>query len=169
MDVASRERWPRVETLFAVAVELGAEGREAYLEQTCSGDRELRRELERLLAAHDAADGFLVALDTAAAGALLGAAPDEDPQPARIGAYEIVRRLGSGGMGIVYLAHDPRLDRPVALKILRSRDGAQTLPSRHLIDEARAASALDHPHIAPFKPREFAGDVLGPSLSDHEE
>jgi len=149
MDVASRERWPRVETLFAAAVELGAEGREAYLEQTCSGDRELRRELERLLAAHDAADGFLVALDTAAAGALLGAAPDEDPQPARIGAYEIVRRLGSGGMGIVYLAHDPRLDRPVALKILRSRDGAQTLPSRHLINEARAASALDHPHIAP--------------------
>src|SRR4051812_784514 len=125
MDVASRERWPRVETLFAAAVELDGGGREAYLDQTCSGDRELRRELERLLAAHDAADGFLVALDTAAAGALLGASSDDAPPPERIGAYQIVRRLGSGGMGIVYLAHDPRLDRPVALKVLRSRDGAQ--------------------------------------------
>ncbi|MBI4264115.1 MAG: protein kinase [Acidobacteria bacterium] len=66
--------------------------------------------------------------------------------PSRIGAYEIVRRLGSGGMGTVYLGRDPELDRPVAIKVLREQVHDQELLER-FFREARAAAALRHPNI----------------------
>jgi serine/threonine-protein kinase len=64
-----------------------------------------------------------------------------------IGPYCLVRELGSGGMGIVYLAHDPRLDRNVALKLLPPFVSADPDAKRRFVEEAKAASALDHPNI----------------------
>jgi serine/threonine protein kinase len=64
----------------------------------------------------------------------------------RIGRYEIFRQLGAGGMGEVYLAHDTKLDRKVALKILPSDLGGRDRVSR-FVQEARAVSALNHPNI----------------------
>jgi tetratricopeptide (TPR) repeat protein len=149
MDFASSERWARVGDLFAQAVALPPTARSGFVETTCSGEPELRRELERLLAAHDAAGTFLESLDGARVAALVltNVAAENDPDDA-VGPYRLVRRLGGGGMGVVYLAYDPRLDRPVALKLLRPHLHIAEAGRRHLFDEARAASALDHPNIA---------------------
>src|ERR1044072_3515141 len=71
------------------------------------------------------------------------------PARKRIGRYEICSQLGAGGMGEVYLAHDTKLDRKVALKILpsevvESKSGDRV---RRFVQEAKAASALNHPNI----------------------
>ncbi len=64
-----------------------------------------------------------------------------------LGPYRVTRLLGSGGMGDVYLARDPELERTVALKVLRLGPGQPEAARRRLLEEARAASALNHPHI----------------------
>ncbi len=64
-----------------------------------------------------------------------------------IGRYTVIRTLGSGGFGIVYLAHDPKLGRKVAIKVSRSLDSLPDKLRTSLVDEARAAASLDHPNI----------------------
>ena len=66
------------------------------------------------------------------------------PSGTRIGPYEVLSEIGSGGMGHVYRAHDPTLQRTVAIKVLAQQDHEA---SARLLQEARAASALDHPNI----------------------
>ncbi len=65
----------------------------------------------------------------------------------RLGPYEIVSQLGSGGMGVVYQAHDPRLDRHVAIKLLPPDLTRDEIAKQRFLQEAKAASALDHPNI----------------------
>ena len=65
----------------------------------------------------------------------------------RLGPYEIVSQLGSGGMGVVYQAHDPRLDRHVAIKLLPPDLTRDETAKQRFLQEAKAASALDHPNI----------------------
>ncbi|HSK21337.1 MAG TPA: serine/threonine-protein kinase [Longimicrobiales bacterium] len=144
MDAA--ERWKLVSETFDRTFELDAPARAAVLAATLGSLPDVRRQVERLLTAHDAAGDFLGDLDRDRAAALIAATPD-DPPPAAIGRYRIVRALGEGGMGVVYLAHDPELDRPIALKLLRSGRAGAAARAR-LLQEARAASALDHPNVA---------------------
>jgi len=66
--------------------------------------------------------------------------------PERIAHYRFVRKLGEGGMGVVYAAHDERLDRPVAIKMLRQA-GPDEQASKRLWREARAAAAVNHPNV----------------------
>ena len=79
--------------------------------------------------------------------ALAQASPDALRPGQRVASYEIVAPLGHGGMGIVYRAYDTRLDRHVALKFLPSHRASDAAARARLADEARAASALDHPNI----------------------
>jgi TolB-like protein len=139
--------WPSVERLFAAALETPPEERQALLDS--DPDDAVRAEVRRLLARHDALcsghDSFLETLDLHQAATLVDAVEPEDP-PA-IGRYEIVRRLGSGAAGVVYLARDPSLGRQVALKLLSAHLSHDATGIRRFMDEARAASRLDHPHI----------------------
>lgn len=152
-------RWRRLTELFRASMDLSRRERRERIRVVRLSDPELARELETLLSAHDALDSSLDggetfsvrklgALDPSLAAALL-----EESGPARlesgatVGPYRVVRRLGRGGMGEVYLAEDPRLDRRVALKLLPPWLAADDLARRRFTAEARAASSLDHPCI----------------------
>ncbi|HEX6134803.1 MAG TPA: protein kinase [Longimicrobiales bacterium] len=145
MNPPSPDRWGQIEALFAEAVALGTAERAAFLAGR-TDDPELRREVQRLLDAHDRAGNFLSQLDTERAAALVGSTDAEEHNA--IGPYRVLHRLAAGGMGVVYLAEDPRLDRRVALKLLPPYLSGDATAQRRFTEEAKAASALDHPHIA---------------------
>jgi serine/threonine protein kinase len=139
-------RWHLIERHYDEAMERDADRRDAFLDEACAGDAELRREVASLLRYGGATRGFLgrpALLDAAT-----GIAEDDDaPPPGRIAGYEILSRLGAGGMGVVYRARDIRLDRDVAIKVL-ARPIASDPGYRHRFEEeARAASGLNHPNI----------------------
>ena len=145
------DRWTRLEALVDAATTLAPEARPAFLDTECSGDSEMRREVESLLARETRAEGFLeVPHLPGSSAANLGA--NVDPASSRLaagtelGPYRIENFIGAGGMGAVYRAADPRLARTVAIKVLTTQ-AASDVDRRQLEKEARAASALNHPHI----------------------
>jgi serine/threonine-protein kinase len=144
---AATTRWGRVETLFHQTVAIDPEDRAAFLDQVCQGDFELRAELESLLASSDQTLSDLRGSVAAAAGDVLDAAP---PELARIGAYRLIRTLGEGGMGTVYLGErdDDQYHRVVAIKVLRA--GLTRSPALQLLfrSERQILADLDHPNIA---------------------
>jgi serine/threonine protein kinase/dipeptidyl aminopeptidase/acylaminoacyl peptidase len=135
----SKDEWRRVEEIYHGALERQPDSRIAFIIAACSGDSSLRREVESLLAA-DTADALVdqPALDIAAE--LLD---DDAPLSpgTELGPYRIENLIGTGGMGRVYRARDTRLNRTVALKILKEGFGER------FEREARAVAALNHPHI----------------------
>jgi serine/threonine protein kinase len=141
------ERWQRIEEVLQAALDCPEPQRAERIQEVCAGDPELQRETISLLEAHNAAGEFLEqsALERDADVLIR----DEDSRLAgtRIGPYEIVERLGSGGMGEVYLARDERLARLVALKILPTYFVSDAERLRRFQNEARAASALNHANI----------------------
>ena len=142
-------RWTRIEQIYHAAVELPACDRAAFVRTEAGADLDLAAELEALLAYDDQPAAFMrhSAIELAAR-ALADSQQLRAPEPCAgpIGAYEILRPIGAGGMGDVYLAHDVRLARNVALKVLRS--GPADLDwIAAFRQEALAASALNHPNI----------------------
>ena len=143
----SPERWQRLQDLLATAIECDEPDRGRLIDQRCADDADLRREIESLLAAH-AAVGPLDRLAAAVApAASLARAHAIGWRNARVGPYVVSELLGQGGMGLVYKAHDERLDRHVALKFLSPHLGARPGAKRRFLVEARAAAALDHPNV----------------------
>ena len=133
----------KIEQLFEAVLELPHDARASFLASACRDDETLRAELVSLLSAADAAEGFFAKLGNAVfspPSAML-------PEGAMIGRYRIVGRLGAGGMGAVYRAHDTRLDREVALKFLSGHVGDDPAAGERLLVEARAAAALQHPNV----------------------
>ncbi len=117
-----------------------------YLVSECAGDGELRREVESLI--NDGRQGAFLerpAIEVAAEHHVSAVASDLAGRT--LGRYEIVSRLGAGGMGEVYRARDTRLKRDVALKVLPAKWMADAERKRRFVQEARAASALNHPNI----------------------
>jgi serine/threonine protein kinase len=138
-------RWRRVSAVLHDAIALPLSERAAFLDRACA-DAEDRREVESLLRHHDAGDGFLEQGAGAVAADLL---PGGGLTPGQIlGSYVIVREIGRGGMGVVYLAHDQKLDRDVAIKMLPPELGHDHRRRERLRLEARAAAAVPHPGIA---------------------
>jgi eukaryotic-like serine/threonine-protein kinase len=141
------ERWERIKDLFNSALARPAEERAEFLVEACAGDESMRAEVESLLYAHDEDDSFLSAPAYEIAAEILendnGLAPGD-----YIGPYVIVSRLGHGGMGEVYLAHDSRLGRKIAIKLLAPRFATDEHRVRRFELEARAASALNHPNVS---------------------
>jgi len=141
------ELWQRIIDLFDEAMTRGPKERIAFLEEACEGDRNLRKQVERLVKSHERSGDFLESSAFAVAPELLtddraGASVGE-----LIGHYRIESLIGIGGMGEVYLARDERLGRKVALKLLPERLTADETQLSRFKTEARSASALNHPNI----------------------
>ena len=149
----SNDRWQRVEEIFDQAVQLDAGKRASYLDHACAGDDELRREVEQLLANDSSkAHSLTNAVANAAGRVLAPAVPGQTELPAdlsgrQIGPYQVIRRIGAGGMGVVYQARDTQLDRMVAIKVLPPALVRDVERRRRFIREAKAASALNHSNI----------------------
>ena len=140
------ERRRRVEDLCDAALNREARERSAFVATACEGDEALRREVDALLAHAQSADGFLAAPIGEIAADIMAEDSDRSLTGQQIGAYQILERLGAGGMGEVYRARDTKLNRPVAVKFL-SDEWADASARRRFQREAQMASSLNHPHI----------------------
>lgn len=141
-------RYDEINNLLDALLNLPPQERPAFLQRSCGGDTSLQQTLEALLAAYESEDGFL---DSPALLQL-----GQDPQPAQlstdlsgcvIAGYAILRPLGAGALAEVWLARDNRLQRPVALKVLRTKFARDLNQVLRFEQEARAASNLNHPNI----------------------
>lgn len=154
--MTSRDLWVRVKPLIESALTIPPEDRPAYLGDVCAGDEALHNETLRVLDACEVAGsslGFLESPAVELAAPLLEIEAESRMASGQlvpgvaIGPYVLERHLGAGGMGVVYLARDPRLDRRVALKLLPAWLPVDDEGNRRLTEEAKAASRLDHPNI----------------------
>ncbi|MGH9836804.1 MAG: serine/threonine protein kinase, partial [Blastocatellia bacterium] len=141
------ERFQKVGGIFDQALELEPERRNAFLDEACAGDEELRREVESLLSAHEIAEGFIDQPAVEIAAGLFASQASGSIEGKKIGNYQALALLGKGGMGEVYLANDLKLGRKVALKILPKQFIQDPVRVKMFEREARAASALNHPNI----------------------
>jgi eukaryotic-like serine/threonine-protein kinase len=133
------ERWQELKTVLAAALERKPQERPAYLKQVCA-EPSLRRELESLIAAHEQGDSSFMERRPVESGMLeLGA---------NLGPYEILGPLGAGGMGEVYQAHDTKLGRDVAIKVLPEAFAHDPERLSRFQREAKMLASLNHPNIA---------------------
>jgi len=142
------ERWLRVDKIFDDLLERPLAERAIFLERACAGDLSLKREVEALMSSHEAARTFLESHAFDGTSDSVGSPPFGSFVRSSFGSYELLRLLDAGGMGEVYLAHDTRLARRVALKILHTNFASDPERRRRFLHEARAAAALNHPNIA---------------------
>src|SRR2546426_4251249 len=141
-----QQSWQLVTKLFNEALERAPEERSEFLKSACAGDDVLLREVESLLAQHDADTGFLESPAVAAVADEIGEKGEPPLIGKQLGQYRIDALLGQGGMGEVYVAWD-KLGRKVALKLLTQRFPGDKSGLTRFQQEARAVLALNHPHI----------------------
>ena len=141
------ERWKRIEELYQDAFARPRADRPAFLAEACDDDPAMRRDVESLLAESDSDDGFL-------AGPALGMSVHGVSDlvlttmvGTSLGGYQLQALLGTGGMGEVYKAHDPKLGRDVAIKILPSAFTSHPDRLARFEREARMLASLNHPNI----------------------
>ena len=138
-------RWSRIADLFDRAQSVRDQDRGAWLVAICGDDTALHDEVTSLLRVHERAGSFI---STPATVEPARAAIDEPIPTVPIGPYRVLRVLGIGGMGVVYLAEDSRLNRQVALKMVAPAVIAEADRVERLRREARLAASLAHPNIA---------------------
>jgi len=154
------KRWKQIDELAQSALERAGDERAEFLDQACADDDSLRHEVESQIAYQQQASKFLEEPAFKQAADLMSESQTEiESMDGRtISHYSILRKLGAGGMGEVYLAQDTTLSRKVAIKFLSRNSVAGEQAKKRLVREARAAAALDHPHIcAVYEVGEEAG------------
>ena len=152
-------RWAQVKALFQAAVERPASERAEFLRAAAGGDQLLHRDVESLLSADDPDAALTNLLQQQDARPRSGSIDTNDSSsddtrtqtastiPSTIGSYRVVGLLGAGGMGEVFRAHDSKLNRDVALKLLPGAFASDPDRLARFRREARALAALNHPHI----------------------
>ena len=149
MMAITPQQWVQLREIFRVAIEHEPQQRKAYLNQACAHDPVLRREIESLLASHDRAEDFI---ETPAFAGSVKAITDslaDEIEGQRLGQYQIIREIGRGGMGTVYLAAraDEQYRKFVAIKIVRRGMDSEDI-LRRFRNERQILANLDHPFIA---------------------
>ena len=148
MTSSLTDRFRRVDAIFDAAIDLSVEEQAKYLDDACAGDDAMRAEVVALLREYNSSDSFLDAPAAQIAAPLLDAAAAlAGPVPDRVGQFRVVREIGRGGMGRVFLAEriDGQFEQRVALKVIQS--GAPGIVKR-FIEERRILALLTHPGIA---------------------
>lgn len=140
-------RWKQIEDLFHEATQRNPESRSAFLEEACGSDAELRAEVESLLASLEVTGPMLETAVQDAAKAYLSRQSTSIEEGCFLEQYRVIRKLGSGGMGEVYLAEDTKMKRKVALKMLAQPFTRNAVELRKLEREAYALSALNHANL----------------------
>ena len=143
------ERWRRIEALYDEALGRPSADRAAFLAASCPDDEAIRREVESLLAESDAAssDSFLAQPPLAMAADIGQQLTGRAMTGRSLGIYQVQALIGVGGMGEVYRAHDSKLGREVAIKILPVAFTSNADRLARLEREARMLAALNHPNI----------------------
>jgi len=143
------ERWKQIDELFDAVLEIPNARREDFLSENCNGDDDLKREVLSLLKAQTSAAKFLEnsAMNLMAKELAQNRTEIFSLVGKEFGTYKIEKPIGAGGMGEVYLAHDEKLNRKVALKILTAEFVADAERIKRFEREARMVSALNHPYI----------------------
>jgi eukaryotic-like serine/threonine-protein kinase len=152
------ERWRQIKAVFQAALELPPLDRDAFFKKNCSGDPDLRREVESLISSSEQAGSFLEPPAPEMAPGEAVSEPSDARVGRHIGSWAVRAKIAEGGMGVVYRAEDTKLGRQVALKFLREDLARDRQALDRFQREARAASALNHPHILTiYEIEEFDG------------
>ncbi len=183
------DRWRQIEELFNKVLDCPPTDRTVFLDLVCADDTALKAEVTRLLASHEAAtDGFLTAPSPQIAANIIAdeaktltMGPDEQNPVGEvrqlIGNYELIREIGRGGMGAVYLARraDEQYKKEVAIKLLRAGLESEDIISRFR-NERQILAGLDHPNIAHFleggatvdgRPYYVMENIIGRRIDDY--
>ncbi len=142
------ERLKQIEEIYHAALEIAPAGRDAFFKARCGEDLQLRREVESLIAVNRTSNNiFDTPPESLAAEMFSNKEKPANLAGREISHYKIIKLLGIGGMGEVYLAEDTKLRRKVALKLLPPQFSADAERKKRFEKEARAVSALNHPNI----------------------
>jgi Tol biopolymer transport system component len=141
------EKWQKVREVFDAALRQKPVDRRDYIKRACGDDRSLLTEVESLFSSFDESDKFLEMPAVAHLADVIDSDTKTLKSGTRVGHHEIIRQIGAGGMGQVYLAQDKKLDRRVAIKILNEQISRSESSLKRFVREAKAASALNHPNI----------------------
>jgi serine/threonine protein kinase len=180
MMTITPQQWGQLREMFRIAIEHQPPQREAYLDQACANDPVLRVEIESLLASHERAEDFIETPAFAGSVKAITESLVEQTEGRRIGQYQIMREIGRGGMGTVYLAAraDEQYQKLVAIKIVRRGMDSEDI-LRRFRNERQILANLDHPNIArlldggttpdglPYLVMEYAEGVPVTDYCDH--
>jgi len=143
----THDRWQQIKEIFYSAQDRTPAERSDFLNEVCGDDASMREEVEALLTADADNEDFLTSPAYEFAAGMLDDAPSEFVAGQTFGRYEILCPLGAGGMGQIYLARDTQLGRNIALKLIAQEFAADSRRVLRFEQEARAASALNHPNV----------------------
>jgi serine/threonine protein kinase/Tol biopolymer transport system component len=141
------ERWQRVKELLEGALTREPHERARFLDEQCADDKETRQEVETLLIADEQAGNFGETPAIEVMAEIIANEPADLLLEKSLAHYQIIDRLGAGGMGEVYLAEDTKLGRKVAIKVLPHSLTTDEQSKHRFIQEAKTASSLNHPNI----------------------
>lgn len=156
------DRWQEIERIFHLARQQDPAKREVFLEKACEGDESLRREVDSLLASRSEAEDFI---ESPAVEVVARAIADDrvkqhsDLVGRTLLRYQIIKQVGSGGMGEVYQAKDLSLDRDVGIKVISQEFARDPDRISRFKREAKLLASLNHPNIAAIHGLEASGET----------